>query len=98
MGTTLVFPLTQTLEIDNLDDVRKWFAELNSVFGLSWHPDDPFGFGEEPEEIEEAARLDALMDKAFDVCDAAGVEIYALGLEVNKELRHSFGIGTDYET
>ncbi|TAK35036.1 MAG: hypothetical protein EPO28_15200 [Saprospiraceae bacterium] len=84
-------------EIHTLDDVRAWFEELNENFGLSWHPDDPFDWGSyTPADVAMAAHLDALMDKAFEICDAEGVEIYKVGLEVNKPLRRAMGLGTDY--
>ena len=88
---------TTVKEINNLDDVKKWFLEIMQNDDLSFHPDDSFGqyghLGPDGAWInlyspDEAARMQALMDKAFDVCDAAGEDIYDIGLQVMKE--HGF--------
>lgn len=89
MTTEITYPLTRINQVDTISDVRQFLKELTSVFGLGFHPDDLFELeliDEQSDKIE-SERLNKLMDKAFEICEREGVEIYGLGMEALEEPR-----------
>ena len=73
-------------EINTTEDVSAFFKHLVEVFELNFHPDTPFSdyFHYEtkadtftPEQCE---KLDRYMEQCFEVCEAANVDIYELGV------------------
>ena len=70
-----------------LGDVQTFFNYLVYDLRLNFHIDTPFAdyISSEDDEpyftIEEAERLDKLMDKAFLICEFDGFDIYELGLD-----------------
>lgn len=70
-----------------LGDVQTFFNYLVYDLGLNFHIDTPFADYISSEDdspyftIEEAERLDKLMDKAFLICEYDGFDIYELGLD-----------------
>lgn len=79
------------LPINNPSDVRFFFVKLMSDEGLNLHPDTPFAsYYDHSREFrsaatfssEEAKVLDAMMDKSFEVCEAAGTDIYEIALDL----------------
>lgn len=64
---------TQILTVEDVADFSRYLVnDLNLVY----HPDDPFTGVLDNPELE--AKLDALMDQSFDVCEANGADIYAV--------------------
>ena len=70
-----------------LGDVQTFFNYLVYDLGLNFHVDTPFcdyiNYKDDSPyfTIEEAERLDKLMDKAFLICEFDGYDIYELGLD-----------------
>ena len=70
-----------------VDDVRDFFEELKQQ-GVNFHPDDNFNnyvnieTGQPSFSAAQAAELNDKLDQAFEVCEAADVDIYELCLEV----------------
>lgn len=68
-------------EIHNMEDVETFFHNLIEE-GINAHPDELFEnyvnmeTGEPIFTAGEAAHRDALMEKSFDLCETAGVDIY----------------------
>lgn len=79
--------MIQIASINNLKDVEIFAKQLHAM-NLVFHCDDPFTdyINFETREPtftpDEAARLDGLMAKCFEVCEAAGVDIYDTMKEV----------------
>lgn len=70
-------------------DVARWFDDHVRA-GINFHPDtraDQY-YGPDGRTFtdEQATTYDDLMDKAFTVCEAAGVDIYGLALDALNEL------------
>jgi hypothetical protein len=97
MDHALNFSVTKVNSINNLDDVCQFFSELTEVFGLGWHPDDPFDVLHEiPGGVEESARILSLMNRSFEVCEATGIEdLYELAYASTRKIREPHGIGTE---
>jgi hypothetical protein len=74
-----------TNQITKTEDVKSFFNELNSKFGLSWHPDDEF----------EEKEMNTLMNKCFEYCTNAKIDIYEIALDCSVNIRSQFGIGTE---
>jgi len=77
-------------ELKTVDDVKTFFTKLMKEDSLNLHPDTPFSDyvdkqGKDTFTPEQAKKLDAMMDKAFEICDAAGVDIYSIGLDLFKQ-------------
>lgn len=70
-----------------IDDIRDFFEELKQQ-GVNFHPDDNFNnyvnveTGQPSFSAAQAAELNDKLDQAFGVCEAEGVDIYELCLEV----------------
>lgn len=63
-------------QITSIEDVADFSRHLANDLNLVYHPDDSFtGLLDDPS-LE--AKLDALMDQCFDVCEANGADIYAV--------------------
>ena len=78
--------------INTENDLCEMLTEVISHLGWAFHPDDPMTdyvnreTGAPSYTLEEADRLDKLMDEAFDFCDLQGLDIYELSIEICKEL------------
>ena len=98
MNVLLHFPVTETREVNNLEDVCRFYSELTSVFGLGWHPDDPFDtLYDAPGGKEEAARIIELIGKCFTISREAGMENpYDLALASTWKIRADLGLGTEF--
>jgi hypothetical protein len=74
--------------INTVDDVKAFFNNLFEE-SLNFHPDEDFANyinGETKAATYTAAEADLrndLMDRAFEVCDSAGVSIYDLAQELS---------------
>lgn len=84
--------------ISSVKDVETFFHHIVYERNVNFHPDDRFEVymnfeTEEPTfSPEECIIYDALMDEAFDVCEAAGVDIYEIGMN---ELFPAMGLETE---
>ena len=73
-------------------DLRTLLTEVISYLGWAFHPDDSMtdyvyrDTGEPSFSLEEAERLDDLMDKAFYFCEQCRIDIYELSMVISKEL------------
>ena len=73
--------------ITTVADVKAFFHHLVDERKLNFHPDDDFADyisvkeGTPTFTNEEVTVYNRLMEESFDVCDAAGVDIYELGFE-----------------
>ena len=82
--------MVHTIKTEN--DLREMLTEVIGYLGWAFHPDDPItdyilrDTGEPSYTIEEAKKLDDLMDEAFDFCEKTGIEIYELSMDICKEL------------
>lgn len=79
--------MNEESHITTVTDVKAFFHHLVAERKVNFHPDDDFAdyislddqtptFSD-----EEVAVYNRLMDESFDVCEAAGVDIYELGFE-----------------
>ena len=72
--------------VKSVDDVKAFFSYLIKTESISFHPDEDFRnyvsteTGEATLSDETADRYDNLMNEAFDVCEKAGEDIYALAM------------------
>lgn len=72
-------------------DVKAFFHHLVDERKVNFHPDDDFADyisvkeGTPTFTEEEVAVYNRLMEESFGVCEAAGVDIYELGLEELQE-------------
>ena len=77
--------------INTKKDLRALLTEVISYLGWAFHPDDSLtdyvrrDTGEPSYSLEEAERLNNLMDEAFDFCNHQGVDIYEVSTEICKE-------------
>lgn len=82
--------MIQTINTEN--DLRAMLIEVISFLGWAFHPDNPMtdyvrrDTVEPSYTLEEAKRLDSLMDEAFDFCEQHSIDIYELSMEISKEL------------
>ena len=76
-----------TNQITKIEDVKIFFNELNSKFGLSWHPDDEFNEKE----------LNIQMSKCFEYCEKREIDIYEIAFDSTREIRENFGIGIEHK-
>ena len=73
--------------ITTVADVEAFFHHLLDERKVNFHPDDDFANyisiteGTPTFTEEEVAVYNRLMEESFDVCEAAGVDIYEIGLE-----------------
>ena len=79
--------MNEESHITTVADVKAFFHHLVDERKLNFHPDDDFAdyislddqtptFSD-----EEVAVYNRLMDESFDICEAAGVDIYELALD-----------------
>lgn len=79
--------MNEESHITTVADVKAFFHHLVDERKLNFHPDDDFADYISLEDQtptfsdEEVAVYNRLMDESFDVCDAAGVDIYELALD-----------------
>jgi hypothetical protein len=99
MDLTLNFTITKVNSVNNLDEVCQFFSELTEVFGLSWHPDHTFdSLNKMPGGVEESARIASLINRSFEVCEAAGIEdTNELAYASTRKIRESHEFGTEAE-
>lgn len=82
--------MIQTINTEN--DLRSMLTEVIGYLGWAFHPDDSMtdyvrrDTVEPSYTLEEAKRLDSLMDEAFDFCEQHSIDIYELSMEISKEL------------
>ena len=76
-------------EINTVDDVRTFIREVKAEgLGDAFHPDNDFAdyinteTGKDTYELTEAWKRQDLLDKCFEVCEAAGMDIYDICLEL----------------
>lgn len=78
--------------INTEDDLRTMLTEVISYLGWAFHPDESMteyvrrDNSKPSYSIEEAKRLDLLMDEAFDFCKDNKIDIYELSMEISKKL------------
>lgn len=92
--------------IRSVEDTKVFFHHLLEDRKLSYHPDDDFKnyvnfeTGERTFSDDEAELYNRLMEEAFEVCEAANVDIYGIGLdEFIEKVRVGFNIvNSKYET
>ncbi len=79
--------MNEQSHITSVADVKAFFHHLVDERKVNFHPDDDFADyisvkdGTPTFTEEEVAVYNRLMEESFDVCEAAGVDIYELGLE-----------------
>jgi len=76
-----------TIAINNIADVVRFFQFLYDEFDLAFHPDDAFidyvdGHGNLTFTEEEALVLDEKMEECFFLCEKAGLDLYEIGHEI----------------
>ena len=82
--------MVHTIKTEN--DLREMLTEVIGYLGWAFHPDDPMtdyvrrDTGEPSYSLEEAKRIEGLMDEAFDFCGKHGIDIYELSMEISKKL------------
>ena len=78
--------------INTENDLCEMLTEVISYLGWVFHPDDPMtdyvrrDTGEPSYTSEEAEKLDALMDEAFEFCEQKSIDIYELSMDICKGL------------
>ena len=81
--------------IKSVEDVKVFFYHLVDERKLNFHPDDDFANYVSYEEKtpsftkEKVEVYNRLMEESFNVCDAAGIDIYEIGLQ---ELQKALGV------
>lgn len=83
--------LTTLNNFQTVDDARNWFSDLVTEYGIGWHPEDLF----DTENTPDAELLNHKMLMAFEICNAADVDICEVAMEASREYRWSFGLGVD---
>ena len=79
--------MNEATHITTVADVKAFFHHLVDERKVNFHPDDDFADYVSLDDQtptftdEEVAVYNRLMDESFDVCEAAGVDIYELGLQ-----------------
>ena len=79
--------MNEESHITTVADVKAFFHHLVNERKLNFHPDDDFAdyislVDQTPTfSDEEVAVYNRLMDESFDICEAAGVDIYELALD-----------------
>jgi len=78
----------QSIEIDNIADVIRFFQSLYDACDLCFHPDDNFMDhvdinGQPVFTGVEALVLDGMMEKCFFVCEKAGHDLYEVAHEIH---------------
>jgi hypothetical protein len=74
-------------EVKSMEDVAEFVSQLVDE-GLNYHPDDDFEnyvnmeTGEASYTAAEALERNRLNRKCFEVCDAAGADIYNISMEI----------------
>ena len=96
MATTLASKTIKIKTVETLKDVKTFFQQMNTLYGLEWDPDEDFE-DREIEEIADGQKIQSLMNQSFEVCENLNIDIYEFGMEVNHPLRKIYGIGTDYD-
>lgn len=87
--------------ISNVNDLQAMLTEVIGHLGWAFHPDDSMtdyvcrDSGEPSYTLEEAKRLDCLMDDAFDFCDERGIDIYELSMEISRKLHGDIFAGQE---
>ena len=83
----MILSINEESHITTIADVKAFFHHLVDERKVNFHPDDDFADyisvkdGTPTFTEEEVAVYNRLMEESFDVCEAAGVDIYELGLE-----------------
>ena len=78
--------------IKSAEDVKAFFHHLVNERKLNFHPDDDFAdyvsYDEKTPSFtkEEVEVYNRLMEESFNVCDAAGIDIYEIGLQELQEV------------
>lgn len=81
--------------IKSVEDVKAFFHHLVDERKVIFHPDDDFADYVSYEEKtpsftkEEVEVYNRLMEESYNVCDAAGVDIYEIGIQ---ELQKALGV------
>ena len=81
--------------IKSVEDVKAFFHHLVDERKLNFHPDDDFAnyisYDEKTPSFtkEEVKVYNRLMEESFIVCDAAGIDIYEIGVQ---ELQEALGV------
>lgn len=76
------------MEIKKLEDVTRFFKYLKEERKVIFHPDDDFESYVNIETLEstftpeECKEYNDAMLQCFDVCEAEGVDIYLIGLDI----------------
>lgn len=76
------------MTIETVRDVKKFFQYLMEELRVNFHPDDDFESYVDMETSEpsftpeECKKYNDAMQKCFEVCEAEGVDIYSIGIEV----------------
>ncbi len=79
--------MNEKSRITSVTDVKSFFHHLVDERKLNFHPDDDFADYISLDDKtptftdDEVILYNRLMDESFDVCDAAGVDIYELALD-----------------
>ena len=79
--------MNEKTHITSVADVKAFFHHLVDERKLNFHPDDDFADyisldDQTPTFTDDEVILyNRLMEESFDVCEAAGVDIYELGLQ-----------------
>jgi hypothetical protein len=74
-------------EIKSIEDVAEFVSQLVDE-GLNYHPDDDFEnyvnmeTGDPSYTLEQASERNRLNMQCFEVCDAAGADIYNISMEI----------------
>lgn len=82
--------MIQSIKTEN--DLRSMLTEVIGYLGWAFHPDNSMAdyvrrdTGEPSYTIEEAQRLNCLMDEASDFCEHHEIDIYELSMEISKVL------------
>lgn len=76
-------------EINSKQDIENFISDLYYKLNLNFHPDDPFSIysnenGEDTFTPDEATALDTIMDKCFTYAEANGLDVYDIGLPIQR--------------
>jgi hypothetical protein len=77
--------------IKTIKDIHTWFTGMVDIYGIGWHPYYPF----DPGITSGAEVLNEKMQKAFEIYDAANVDICLIAMDASQPHRWRFGFGVD---
>jgi hypothetical protein len=79
-------------DIETVADVKEMIKLIYTNLNLNFHPDTPFEdyinqrTGLPVFTLHQAELMNNIVEKAFDICQSASVDLYEIGLEIHRQI------------